>query len=944
MKKFTLMMIALLTVLVVNAAAPVKKVNLQGLRPMVQQNQVPVAMGQVKQAPASLVEKMAARAKAKAKKKAIAAASELEGDYLWAYAQSSSNDADPTAVESEAGSTRAKIAAGSEENTVDISGMFPKVLTGTVDLEKQTITIAAGQDAGSSSYGDYALYGLFYFEGDDTTDAGWYYNNIVGYIQDDGSIAFDDDIWFCRVLTTGSYAGYSLTPYWLPGSTMTPTEPLVPVTPPTGIEAVPYALSYTDDEDNLAGGAAAVIVDGDDVYFQGFSSYVPEGWLKGTKEGNTITVPAGQYYGTYADQYDGELYTDIVFTYDPETESYAAEGEFYTVIGAQYYDIHGFDPVLTKVTEQAATPANPSISGIEETQYGDVVVFNVPLVDTDGNAMLASKVSYVFYKDINREESMVTFSTEDFTKIEEDMTEIPYGFSDSYDFYPTYIYLNMDHSDWNRIGIQSIYRGGDEENKSDIVWYTLSDYPEGLFDFNSMEIATSANGVTDGDITEPFEMQNHGISLTVSPSTTATPNRFWGTAFGPQLRVYGGTLIFKGINRTITGISFEAGKWNDGNSADSGAFDGQDWTGSADQVVVTIAANTQINNIVVTYEEKELAPIEVPDGLTTQACAFTAMAKEYSEDDSEDFEEYLAQVKVGVDGTDVYIQGFAQDMPEAWLKGTLDQVTGTVTIPANQYMGTVTYFTYTFDYFATGVKIQQFGERVDTLLADIVLNMDPMSMTASTDQTIALNESPYDLEYYMLFNNVVIAPMADVAATPADPTVQTFKYARFTYADFVIPATSTDGDPLITDKLYYVIWVEKNGAEEMLTLPAGDYSKLTEDMTEIPYDFDDDYDIYAGGNRVYLNFSDEEMVTWSKIGVQSIYRGGDAENKSNIAWYDLTDVWAATGVKNISTDAATTSVAYYDLQGRRVDNNAKGLVLMQVRKADGTVKTVKVVR
>ena len=54
MKKFTLMMIALLTVLVVNAAAPVKKVNLQGLRPMVQQNQVPVAMGQVKQAPASL--------------------------------------------------------------------------------------------------------------------------------------------------------------------------------------------------------------------------------------------------------------------------------------------------------------------------------------------------------------------------------------------------------------------------------------------------------------------------------------------------------------------------------------------------------------------------------------------------------------------------------------------------------------------------------------------------------------------------------------------------------------------------------------------------------------------------------------------------------------------------------------------------------------------------
>ena len=949
MKRFTLMMIALLTVLVVNAAAPVKNVNLKGMKPIALQNQVPVAMGQVKQAPASLVSKMAARAKAKAsKRKAIASANDLEGAYQWDYAQASSTDA----TEGTAGSAYVTITAGEEENTVVINGMFPNPLTATVDLETQALVFAGGQEGGTSSnYGDYVIYGMFYYEGDDEYEAGWYFNDFYADIQEDGSIVFDGINWITRVLTTGSYAGYSLTPYWMPSSVMTPTEPLVPVVVPDGVEKVEYNMSYYADEgaEELSYKAVNVVVDGNDVYFQGLSEYLPESWIKGVKEGNTVTFAADQYLGEY-ESYGSSFMPygdDAVFTYNPDEDTYTLEGEFFGVLADAYWDGRYFNPVLTRVVEKAATPAQPTISGIEETSYGDVVLFNVPAVDEDGENLATSKLSFQFFYNDGSVEAPVVFTTADFTRLEEDMTEIPFGFTENYDFYGDQIYLNMDHSSWKLLGIQSIYRGAGEEHKSEIFWYDMR--VNALFDFNSMEVPTSGSGVTDGDITEPFELQIDGISMTVSPSTTGTANRFWSTALGPQLRVYGGTLTFKGINRTINNIVFEAGKWNAGNSANVGELDGQEWTGEANEVVITIAANTQINNISVYYAEDDLEEITAPDGLVTSPFLFSAMAKEYSKDGSKDFEAFETQLNIGIDGTDVYVQGFSVDSPEAWAKGTLDPVTYTVTIPVNQYMGSMTAWIYTYDYFATGVKVQQFGERVDTLLTDIVMNLDPVTKTITTDQTIALNGLSGSLEYYLLFNNVVISPIVEVAATPVTPTVDQFKAANVTFplVDFVIPTTGTNGETLIKDNMGYQVWVEIAGTPTVLTFTPALYTKLSEDMTTIPYTYDDNYDIYPLGDgvfRVYLNQDITEMVLWSKIGAKSIYTAAGETNESEIGWYDLTEYWAATGVKGITTDAATSSVAYYDLQGRRVDSNAKGLILMQIRKADGTVKTVKVVR
>lgn len=943
------MMIALLTVLVVNAAAPVKNVNLKGMKPIAQQNQMPVAMGQVKQAPASLASKMAASAKAKApKRKAIASANDLAGAYDWNYYTSSSNAVDPTSVTGSAGSSYVTIEAGAEENTVVVNGMFPNPLTATVDLENQTLTFAGGQEGGTSSYGDYVIYGMFYYEGDDQNEAGWYYNDFYAFIQEDGSIVFDGINWITRVLVGGEYAGYSLTPYWMPSSVMTPREPLTLVVVPDGVEKYDYNMSYTAKSGEASEKGVLVAVDGNDVYFRGLPEYFPESWIKGVKEGNTITFAAGQYVGE--DSYGTSFFpyeNDAVFTYNPDDESYALEGTVFGLQAEQYYDGYYTNPVLTKVLEKAAKPAQATITDFYKSDEYDIVYFNVPVVDEDGENLATSKLSYQFFYREGDVEAPVTFTKADYPYLAADITVLPYGFTEGSYIFSNVLALSMDHSTWTHIGIQSIYNGGGVENKSEIFWYDIR--TSALFDFNNMEVPTSATGVTDGDITEPFELQIDGISMTVSPSTTGTPNRFWSTALGNQLRVYGGTLTFKGINRAIKNIVFEAGKWDAGNSANVGELDGQVWTGEANEVVITIAKNTQINNITVYYAEDELEEITAPDGLVTTPCLLTAQAKEASEDDSNDFEPYEAQLNIGMDGTDVYVQGFAKDIPEAWAKGTYDAVTKTVTIPVNQYMGSLDAWIDVYDYFVTGVKVQQFGERVDTLLTDIVLNFDPVTMTYTTDQTIALNEGTGTLEYYLLFNNVVISPIVEVAATPVTPTVDQFKAANVTFplVDFVIPTTGTNGETLIKDNMGYQVWVEIAGTPTVLTFTPALYTKLSEDMTTIPYTYDDNYDIYPLGDgvfRVFLNQDITEMVLWSKIGAKSIYTAAGETNESEIGWYDLTEYWAATGVKGITTDAATSSVAYYDLQGRRVDSNAKGLILMQIRKADGTVKTVKVVR
>ncbi|MBO4660742.1 MAG: choice-of-anchor J domain-containing protein, partial [Prevotella sp.] len=224
---------------------------------------------------------------------------------------------------------------------------------------------------------------------------------------------------------------------------------------PEDAEVNPYVMVYTDASNNTASTPVNVAVVGTDVYFQGMSYLLPEAWVKGAMADNVVTFPAKQYVGVYS-SYEYPCYAfysgDATFTYDAEANTYTAEGEIYgvEVADAYYYDGHYFDPVLSAVVEKAAMPANPEITKLQSSDWGYVMDFNIPLIDTDGAGLVADKLSYMIYSDTEGEIAPLTFTPATHSLLTEDMTEIPYGFTENYDFYKGRIYLNdLYDSKWN---------------------------------------------------------------------------------------------------------------------------------------------------------------------------------------------------------------------------------------------------------------------------------------------------------------------------------------------------------------------------------------------------------------------------------------------------------------------------------------------------------------
>lgn len=107
------------------------------------------------------------------------------------------------------------------------------------------------------------------------------------------------------------------------------------VTPPSGKETEQwyifdggYYVSYKGETIDVAElfENIGVIIDGNDIYFQGLALYFKDAWVKGTIDGSTVTIPTGQFLGSDSDGdeylvgYDmsKKAFCDIKFAYDSE--------------------------------------------------------------------------------------------------------------------------------------------------------------------------------------------------------------------------------------------------------------------------------------------------------------------------------------------------------------------------------------------------------------------------------------------------------------------------------------------------------------------------------------------------------------------------------------------------------------------------------------------------
>lgn len=158
--------------------------------------------------------------------------------------------------------------------------------------------------------------------------------------------------------------------------------------------------------------------------------------------------------------------------------------------------------------------------------------------------------------------------------------------------------------------------------------------------------------------------------------------------------------------------------------------------------------------------------------------------------------------------------------------------------------------------------------------------------------------------------------------------------------NFVLPTLDTNKKYLNPDHLYYCFYLDDS--TEPCYLYKTDYIKMQADSMNIfPANYSDGYDMAPldeNVHQVYYYFAD-----FDRLGVQSIYRAGGEEHRSNIAWITYKQ---ATGVEKVTTDATDKPVAveYYDLQGRRLDRPMSGVVIRRARYANGRVVVSKMIR
>ena len=200
-----------------------------------------------KQAPKELVAKLAQKTAAnRAPKKIntpVTKASDLLGSYTWSYEMASSRAADPTTVTGTAYTQDVLFYdADDAAGTFKIAGMFDAAITATLDLttyeyptfsisDEELVTYNSITVSGTSVYLNCTIKGVFYYEGDETYAAGWYYTDNVAFVIDN-EIVWATDVWITRVIskvitnpeTYGQYEGYSLNPLWKPGSEMVESQ------------------------------------------------------------------------------------------------------------------------------------------------------------------------------------------------------------------------------------------------------------------------------------------------------------------------------------------------------------------------------------------------------------------------------------------------------------------------------------------------------------------------------------------------------------------------------------------------------------------------------------------------------------------------------------------------------------------------------------------------
>lgn len=296
--------------------------------------------------------------------------------------------------------------------------------------------------------------------------------------------------------------------------------------------------------------------------------------------------------------------------------------------------------------------------------------------------------------------------------------------------------------------------------------------------------------------------------------------------------------------------------------------------------------------------------VEVPDGLVTQDYALTGTYMGYESDWFEG-DPLAANAKVGFDGDDIYVQGLCIYLPQAWVKGHREG--DTYVFDNGQYFGTFIYQGEAYQFFFMGATPYTNDPE------PMVMTLDEATGTLTAQQWYAISASDEQVLWYDIHGGVKLTPIPDVAATPAKPTFGYYEYYAdddFGFVVLSIPTLDDAGNPLLTDKLGYQIFVDRgNGPEQYIF--AADMYGFDEDWTTIPYNFGDDINFMAHGELAVLYGLGEGV---QQLGVRSVYTGGGETHYSEIDWYNVAENEKVEITPPEGLETATYTLTATDLQ------------------------------
>ena len=331
-------------------------------------------------------------------------------------------------------------------------------------------------------------------------------------------------------------------------------------------------------------------------------------------------------------------------------------------------------------------------------------------------------------------------------------------------------------------------------------------------------------------------------------------------------------------------------------------------------------------------------PLTPPADLTTDYYFMTTAVN-----DGMDWDAYSTVVEMGFDGSDVWLKGISQYLPDAWIKGVRDG--DEITFHNPQLLGSYEQLIY----FKCGDYNPITG---DVTQKDMVLTVKD-DETFTTFDYVFITASKDNLEFINYYQGLTISLNPDAAVRPPEgfePVDYTFSYKTRSGAyDPLIPGERKVKIVTYRNEVYIQgMWEYLPNAWVMGKLVNG---QLVMNLAQFMGVYKEDY---SATYPIFLTAFDSStgllvpQVTFTYNGEEGSFTNASAPlsigiNKTGYLsvqdFFDCAFVRDDSGVESIIADDAYIT-GYYDLQGRRLDEAPANGGIYIVKYSDGTTRKV----